>query len=237
MDMKMNTCRRASLLIAVTALVCGCARLPKLVPLTGVSRAETEKSCLRPFPDRPWRAVHALYISGPFGHKSSVMGVTIVDPTSGRIRAVILSLEGMVLFDASRKTDVVSVHRALPPLDREGFPEGLIHDVSMMFLAPEGTPDETGLDEERHPVCRWRDESTGILDVVAIGEGRWRILQYGGDRGLEREVDMVAKMGESLAREIRFVCHGMAGYTLDLTLIQAEFLSGGCEALFTSKPE
>ncbi len=232
-----KTFRRAFLLIAAAALVCGCASLPELIPVTGVSRAEMEKICRRPFPDRPWRAVHALHISGPFGHQSSVMGVTIVDPTSRRIRAVILSLEGLVLFDASSGEGTVNVRRAVPPLDRKGFPEGLLHDVSLMCLAPEGSPAETGLDQEGHPVCRWRDESSGTTELVTVDVGNWRIRQYESDRDLKREVVLTAERGAPLPGEIRFVCHGLAGYSLDLTLIEAEFLSGEYETLFIQGPE
>jgi len=223
--------------IALLLLAAGCARLPALVPLSGVPRAEVETICLRPFPDRPWRAVHALHISGPLGHASSVLGVTVVDPSSRRIRAVILSLEGIVLFDASRDAaGGVTVHRAVPPLDRKGFPEGLMRDVALIFLAPATPPDEAGLDREGHPVCRWQDPGSGTADLVTLDPVSWRILTYAADRSLEREADLTAPEGGPLASRIRLVSHGFLGYSLDLSLIEVEFLDGDVERLFTAEP-
>jgi len=224
---------RLLLLAAVAGLLAGCGRLPKLTPAPEIPCAESTEACLKFFPQKPWRAVHALHISGPFGQQSSVMGITVVDPVSRRMRAVILSVEGIVLFDASYDRGVPAVHRAIPPLDRKGFPEGLLHDVSLMFLAPEGAPDRAGIDDEGLPVCRWGNEGSGATDVVIAGQDRRRILQYGPDNTLQREADLEGRPGEALARTIRFSCRGLTGYGLDLTLVEWELLTGGIDSLFS----
>jgi hypothetical protein len=224
---------RLLLLWVLTDLLFGCAGLPKLTPAPGESSIEWETVCLRFFPQSPWRAVHALHISGPFGQRSSVMGVTVVDPTTRRIRAVILSVEGIVLFDASREAGTTTVHRAVPSLDHKGFPEGLMHDVDLMFLAPEGGPAETGQNSEGNPVCRWRSESGTTTDVAGTGETNQRILQYDPDNTLRREVEMEGETGAFLAGRARLSFHGLVGYGLDLNLIEFEALAGDPEALFS----
>ncbi len=88
------------------------------------------------------------------------------------------------------------------------------------------------MDKQGHPVCRWQEPASGTTDLVSEELGRWRILQYDGDHGLKREAEMTGEPGEPLATEIRFSSHGLAGYSLNLTLIEAEFLSGECETLF-----
>ena len=224
------------LLLVAGCMVGACARLPDLVPAADMAPLQAAGLCRGPFPTQPWRAVHALHLSGPFGQRQSVMGVTVVDPHTQRIRAVVLSLEGFVLFDASRCGDPVSVLRALPPLDREGFPEGLLRDVSFLFLAPHGPPTHTGRDSAGDFVCRWRDEPEGTLDLVNTPDGGWRILQYDTRSRLRRTAEIPAAPEESLPENARLAYHGIIPYAMDLTLVDAEFLTGSIEYLFTETP-
>jgi len=223
---------RLPLICALALSLCGCSRLPELTPPSGAPCTEATGFCLRPFPARPWRAVHTIHISGPFGHESSVVGVTVVDPASRSIRAVILSLEGVTLFDASSRAGEITVHRAVPPLDRKGFPEGLMHDVSLMFLVPRGTLTQTGRNDEGCLVCRWRDDPSGATDLIFARPDEWQILRYDNGHTLRRELEAAALPGEPLALRIRFSCRGVAGYSLDLGLLEAESLTE-YEALFS----
>ncbi len=231
----MNGSLLGSLLVlwALAGFLSGCARLPELTPVPGKPLAESERVCRRFFPETPWRSVHALHISGPFGQRSSVMGVTVVDPATRRIRAVILSVEGIVLFDASLEAGTTAVHRALPPLDRKGFPEGLMHDVGLMFLAPKGAPAETGRNPGGRFVCRWQNGAGAVTDLEGLGENHQRVLQYDPDGTLRRQVEMEGTPDSPLAHRILFSCHGLAGYDLDLTLIESGVLAGDPEALFS----
>jgi len=117
-------------------------------------------------------------------------------------------------------------------LDRKGFPEGLLHDVGLMFLAPEGACVQSGTDREGHLVCRWENGSAGTTDVAVVGTGEWRILEYDGLNALERDVRMRGTPGAPLAQQIHFTRKGLMGYTLDLTLVEAEFLEQ-CDPLFS----
>ncbi len=228
----MEAVRRLPLICALALSLCGCSRLPELTPPSGALRTEATGFCLRPFPTRPWRAVHTIHISGPFGHESAVIGVTVVDPSSRSIRAVILSLEGITLFDASSRAEEITVHRAVPPMDREGFPEGLMHDVSLIFLVPQGILSQTGRNDEGRQVCRWREGPSGTTDLIFDGPDEWRILRYDNDHAVRRELEAEALPGEPLAVRIRFSCRGVAGYSLDLGLLGTESLTE-CEGLFS----
>jgi len=219
----------ARLLVPLLLLACGCARLPAITPVGGSTPENAEAICRRPFPDRPWRAVHALQISGPMDHDSALLGVTLVDPSARRIRAVVLSLEGLVLFDATGQAGTVQVHRALPPMDRKGFPEGLMRDVELLFLPPRGALSPLGQDGQDQLVCRWTDEASGTTDLVFEELGRWDLLAYGADHRLQRTARMVPGMQGPLAAEIQLTGHGLLEYTLDLTLLEAQFLQGDYE--------
>jgi len=223
----------ARFLVPLLLAACGCARLPALTPVTDVAAADAEAICGRPFPLQPWRAVHTLQVSGPLGYESALLGVTLVDPPARRIRAVIVSLEGLVLFDATGRNGTVEVHRALPPLDRKGFPEGLMHDVQLLFLSPEGSPSVFGVDDQDRVVCRWEDEADGTTDLTTDEVGSWELLEYGPDRRLRRTAQMTPGMQGPLAAEIRLTGHGLLKYTLDLTPVEAQFLQGNLDALFT----
>ena len=213
-------------LLTLLLLTPSCGRyLPKLILLSGEECTETQEMCRKPFPVKPWRAIHAIHITGPFGRKSSVLGVTVVIPATRSIRAVIMSVEGMVLFDASYGGDGTTIHRSIPPLDRGGFSEGLLRDVSLMFMAPEGAWIQIGRTEDRHLVCRWKDDQGRTTDVVFPDDGTWRILRYDRDDSLIRKVNMTGWTGNLLAERVELVAYGIGGYTLDLRLVEAEPLT------------
>lgn len=213
-------------LLTLLLLTPSCGRyLPKLILLSGEECAKTQEMCRKPFPVKPWRAIHAIHITGPFGRKSSVLGVTVVIPATRSIRAVIMSVEGMVLFDASYGGNGTTVHRSIPPLDRGGFSEGLLRDVSLMFMAPEGAWNQIGRNEDRQLVCRWKDDQGRTTDVVLPDDGTLRILLYDRGDSLIRKVNMTGWTGNLLAERAELVAYGIGGYTLDLRLVEAEPLT------------
>jgi len=142
-----------------------------------------------------------------------------------------MSVEGMVLFDAGYEGDQATVHRALPPLDRGGFSDGLLRDVSLMFLAPKGIWNQVGRNQDRHLVCRWKDGQGRTTDVVLSDNGTWRIFRYDKYNSLICDVRMTGGEGRFLTERAELVDHGIGGYTLDLRLVEVEPL-GEYEGLF-----
>ena len=219
------------LILIISILAGGCAELPHIALISMDDYTEFNDICDLPFPKHPWRAVHAIHITGPFKQKNAVIGVTIVVPAERRIRAVIMTIEGLVLFDADHFQGITKHRRAIPPLDQPAFSDGLIQDVSMIFLPPEGTNHRIGRDSDGSLVCRWINQGKGTTDVVVYKNGERKILHYNPKDRLKREILLSPHQKNSLPRDVTFLCHGLGGYTLEMTLLEQEPLTAH-ESLF-----
>ena len=213
------------LILTMSFLAGGCAELPHIALISIDDHTEFNAICNRPFPSHPWRAVHAIHITGPLKQKDAVIGVTIVVPAERRIRTVIMTIEGLVLFDANHFQGLTTRRRAIPPLDKPAFSDGLLHDVSLIFLPPEGTNRQVGRDSEGRLVCRWINQGEGTTDMVICNNGERQILQYNRKDRLRREIIISPHQKNSLPREVTFQCHGLGGYTLEMTLLELEPLT------------
>lgn len=222
--MKARFCR-IGLAFTSAILLSTCSRLPALRPVPLQEGYRSEHDCLSPFPTRPWRAVHAMHVAGPYRNRASVVGVTIVDPSLRRIRATIFSVEGIVLLDAVRQRGETTIHRALPPLDSQTFVKGLFEDVGLMFLAPESDPDQIGRSEDGDLVCRFEGDRRGTTDVVFPSEGTWLILRYGKNQSLEAGIEAHGTTRYALGERMELEVYGRGGYTIDLKLLEVEFLT------------
>jgi len=217
--------RRIALTFTSAILLSTCARLPTLTPVPTQEGCLFEQECLGPFPTRPWRAVHTMHVSGPYRNRASVVGVTIVDPSLRRIRATLISVEGIVLLDAVRQRGETTIHRALPPLDSPAIVKGLFEDVGLMFLAPDSNPDRIGRSEDGDLVCRFEGDRRGATDVVLPREGTWRILRYGKNQSLEARIEAHGTTRHALSERMELEVYGRGGYTIVLNLLEVEFLT------------
>ncbi len=205
-------------LLALLSLLSSCAGLPAIRPVpAGPERDSLRGRCEAAFARRAFRAVHVIEASLPMGNESSLVGVTLADPSRLRFRSVLLSVEGLTLFDATSTPEGFVVHRAVPPLDDEGFGRGLVSDVALALLPPSGEIVQAGRLEDGSPICRYRDAGTRVMDVIFPREGSPRILcHYDASGRLQRRVEFDPAGG------IVLTAPGAVGYTLRLRLIQTE---------------
>jgi hypothetical protein len=166
-----------------------------------------------------------MHVSGPYRNRASVVGVTIVDPLRRRIRATMISIEGMVLLDAVRQRGETTIRRALPPLDSPAFVKGLFEVIGLMFLAPDSGPDRIGRLEDGDLVCRFEGDPQGTIDVVLPREGAWRILRYGKNRSLRASIEAYGTTRHALSERMELEVYGVGGYTISLKLLEVEFLT------------
>lgn len=221
--------RRPAILFTVLAaaltMAAACARLPEVLPAPA-DRGVTAARCETPFAAAAWRFVHAISAEMPGGRLDQLIGVSVIDPGTGTVDAVLMTLEGLVVFSA-RAEDKVSVSRALPPFDRPHLADGLMADVRLLLLAPGGTLSDVGQTAEGHPVCRYAEKSGSTLDVVVENNRGWKIIRY-DSRGTPirtaRGLDLppAPPTGFRPAQKIELTAHGKPGYQLTLTLISAE---------------
>ncbi len=206
-------------------LILSCASLPRIEPerpspAPGHSR-------LSPFPDRPSRFVHTMEAVMPNGKSAFLMGVTQVNPGNESVHCIIMTIEGLVMFDARFHEEIV-VHRAIAPFDSDFFARGLMEDIRLIFFQPGGAPIVSGLLEDGAPVQRHETPGGRIVDVIARDENRWEIRQYKQRGSPRREVLIrLAEKGEGKNRmaapeRIELIAHDSPGYRLTMDLIQAE---------------
>jgi len=218
---------RRSILPAALALASAwasaCAHLPPLAPVAGDSPAEVSARCRRAFPAQPWRATHAIFASLPFGQNSGLVGVTAA--TGGELHAVLLSPEGISLFDGTQGKDgaggpALVVHRAVPPFDRPAFAQSLMADVGHIYLSPAGEPTAIGRYPTGQVVCRWSRPGDETTDVELAADGPRFIRTY-RDVHATREIELVGSAPDGFFPEIRLRVPG-GGYQLDMRLVDHE---------------
>jgi hypothetical protein len=200
-----------------------CAHLPELTPFAEDGKAVAEK-CRSAFPHQPWRATHTIFATLPFGAHGALVGVTAVDP--GGLRAVLLSPEGISLFDGLQNNrnpldPKLRVDRAVPPFDRPAFAAGLMADVGHAFLPPAGEPTVVGRDRSGATVCRWIPERGDSTDVQLGPDGPRAIRTFNRTR-LSREISLLGTPTQGLFPLVILSVPGTGGYGLEMRLVDHE---------------
>jgi hypothetical protein len=218
--------------LALGLLATACAHLPELYELPEApTAAGLQRRCHAVGPVRTLRAVHTIEARLPLGQTSSMLGVSAADPLRGRLRAALVSAEGLTLFEGLRSDGgQIRVLRAVPPLDGPDFGPMLLDDVALLLLAPRGPTLRMGRLESGEAVCRAPARSAawpgGILDVLPEAvDGGAALRLYDGDEALRREVHLSGRTPSGLYQHMRLEAFGPGGYTLELTLLESEPMS------------
>ncbi len=215
------------LTLPILFLLLSCAGLPRIEPAPPSTSPDPGHARLSPFPDRPSRCVHTLEAVMPNGKSAFLMGVTRVNPGDETIHCVIMTIEGLVMFDARFQEEIV-VNRAIAPFDSDLFARGLMEDIRLIFFQPGGAQIASGLLEDGGAARRFENPDGRIVDVISRGENRWEIRQYNPRGALRREVRIrLVETGDGKHRmaapeKIELIARGAPGYRLTMDLIQAE---------------
>jgi hypothetical protein len=187
---------------------------------------ELPQTCQRLFPNGKWQFVHSIEAVMPGGQKGLVMGVTVISSRDKTARSVLMTIEGLVVFDASHDQELV-VNRSVAPFDQEGFAAGLISDIQLIFFMPQGPLVETGNDPNGASVCRYQNPDGRIVDLVIHGDRSWQIRQYSQQLRLTRTVtaffsqENSAEEQAAMPDRLELTAHGVAGYNLIMDLVEA----------------
>ncbi len=211
--------KRTALLSCAALLLCSCATLPPLEPLNPADQAKLLACCRAPFLRARYRLVHSIEATMPAGETGHLMGVTVADPARRTLHSALLTIEGLVLFEA-RFDKTVTVERALPPFDSPRFAEGLMDDISLMLFAPVEPFAEAGM-SKGGPLCRYRREG-GTTDVIPLADGDFAMRRYNASHTPVRELHFSSPDPRGISKQIELVARGMLGYSLRLELIKAE---------------
>jgi hypothetical protein len=158
------------------------------------------------------------------------MGITVISPMAQTIECVIMTLEGLVLFD-TRYDQGLIIDRAIPPFDRIEFAKGLMEDIRLIFFKPDGQLIGAGILEDGSSICRYKNLEGETIDIVTFVDNAWEIRQYGRDLRLSRTVRASSQTKASdssqrvIPRRLELKAHGLPGYELSMSLVSAFSLS------------
>lgn len=212
-----------ALALFAALLLTACTNLPEIRTGHDNTAATRIAACKAIFPHGKWQLVHSLEIFPPVGSKQTVEGIVILDSNQRTFHCVLMTIEGLVIFEADFDGKI-KIRRALPPLDKPGMAEGIVRDISLLFLAPEKPCIAAGLSKDGDWVCRYRRADREYEDIVLKPGGLWQIRAYNQSHRLIRTISPVCvqpiKAGV-LPRRVRLKAYGLGGYELRLTLLEA----------------
>ena len=123
------------LMLFMVLMPVACGHLPEIRTVDDSTTAGRTAACADIFPRGQWQLVHAIEIFPPAGSKQTVLGIIQISSEQRTFRCVLMTIEGLVLFEADFD-GAVTIQRAIPPLDKPGMAEGMLQDISLLFLHP-----------------------------------------------------------------------------------------------------
>jgi hypothetical protein len=207
--------------LAALLVLGGCATLPPLRPLDPSLQSAAFEACRRPFLTRKVRLVHAMTAVMPGGRESTAIAILLADPGTGSFQSVLMTIEGLVLFDIE-SGESLHVNRAVPPFDAPAFAPRMAEDIRLAFFPPGETPAAWGREKGEGAVCRFHRRGGEVVDVLTAEGGAVEIRLYGSGQELRKKVSIphLERPGPAEAVEIRSA--GWPSYSLHLRLIEAE---------------
>lgn len=206
------------------SLVVSCAKLPVINPDSRFN----PQPCLELFPEGQWQLYHSIRATLPDGQNQMLTGVSVLSSRHRSVRCALMTMEGFVLFSGHYDGDLI-IHRAVAPFNKPGFSRGLIDDLLLLFFAPSFPMQSAGRLKNGSGVCRYSGKNEGTVDIMNGGNHRWVLHQYAPNASIQRSIEFLDIMEIEnkpavttlLAKRMILRRHGMIGYKLDLTLIEA----------------
>ena len=202
--------------LVIVLLLGACAHMPPIQPAGTDRQYRVEARCRSIYPVGRWQLVHTINVRLRRGYQAILTGVIILSTADSRVHCVLMTLEGFVLFEAVDNGEV-AVKRAFGPFDNSEFAKGVMRDIRLIFLAPEGEMQTAGKFAGGTEGCRYRTRDNRFIDVIGAVDGSWQIQQYEPRRTVV--VDAVDQRG--LSPKLTLEAGGKASYTLVMTLIEA----------------
>lgn len=213
----------------------GCAGLPPVVSLDN-SDALDKQSLSRElntlFPTDSFQFVHAIELTMPGSHSAMLMGVVNIHPRHRAIHCVIMTLEGLVLFEADHTSEAFTIHRAIPPFDSQALVQGLVSDIDLIFFTPRGRLNAWGKLENENTILRFSEPDGGTIDIVISPDRTiWTQHLRSGSHRIKRCVNYIFPQAATnsqppvFPKSITLTAAFPSRYTLTMTLTDATLIS------------
>jgi hypothetical protein len=213
--------KRLIVLLAAVLVLGGCAALPPLKPLDPSLESAALEACRRPFLAEKVRLVHAMTVVMPGEREGQAIGVMVADPGTRGFQSVLMTIEGLVLFDIESGRTLI-VNRAVPPFDAPAFARRMAEDIGLAFFLPGEKPEAWGREEGGAVACRFARLGGEFVDVLKAEDGAMEIRLYGAGQELRKKVSIPHLEGPGLAEELEIRGTAWPSYSLHLRLIEAE---------------
>jgi hypothetical protein len=206
--------------LLLTVFLFACQTLPLInSPVSPVE--EKALTCPFPFLKEKYRLVHVIETRVSGTMQSSIIGVTLADPSARFISCAIMTAEGMVLFEAESGPGTLKVIRALSPFDSADFAKNMIEDIKLIFFAPEGKIRKKGNLPDGAIACRYQEENGYWIDVIKERSEGTVIKRYSSAGILKRQIKF-NKTVENIYQSIELQANETFNYSLLMTLIEAQ---------------
>lgn len=215
--------------IVIIISISGCG-LPQIQTAPDSTIDAIECRCQAIFQKHPVQMVHSLTSILPNGDIHVAIGVTTISPETKTIHCAIMTIEGMVLFEAEYDQKII-IHRSIPPFDSMEFARNILEDIRLVLFKPAGALINAGRLTPFTDICRYEQPDGTTVDVVTRQNDTWEIHQYttygkqiktikayytdARNHGLSEENQNIPSLYEITA-------HGIFGYSLKLALIDVQ---------------
>jgi hypothetical protein len=213
------------LAILALVIVTSCRTLPKLFPLTSQEKSYLPVRCQSLFLKSEHQLTHSIEATLPGGGKTLLMGLLVVSPESGAFESVIMTIEGVVIFQARYEKGQTKIKRGVSYFKSTEFAAGLVNDIKLIFFKPKGALIEIGKSDTGFPVCRYREKNNRLVELI-LKENTWEIREYNRGLVLSRTVRLflgerisLSASGTKIPRKIQLTAHDPFGYSLTLKRI------------------
>lgn len=212
----------------------GCAELPSIISLEN-SPAPDEQSLSRElnalFPADSFQFVHAIELTMPGSHSAMLMGVVNIHPRNRAIHCVIMTLEGLVLFEANHTSEAFIIHRAIPPFDSQTLAQGLVSDIELIFFRPRGRLDAWGKLKNKNTILRFSEPDCRTIDIIISPDRTvWSQNLRTGTHRIKRCVKYIfpqittSNQAPVFPKSITLTAAFPSRYTLTMTLTDANLI-------------
>ena len=210
-------------LVAAMLFVMGaCTHLPVIQPMDTASLPAMESDCRSHFPQGRWQLVHTIGVRFYGGGQATFTGVVVLSTQDESIQCALMTLEGMVLFEAEDDGKTTTVKRAFGPFDNQRFAQGVMADIRFLFFKPEGVLIATGSIDDDTQACRYQGPGQTIIDLMELADGGWCMHQYDEHGKMLRRVTADAVDSRRIAPRMAIDAgSGRHSYHLSMNLVEA----------------
>ncbi len=205
--------------IFLSSFFLSCKSLPDIEP---INSAETKLGS-NSFLDKKYQLTHSIKAELPNGDKALFIGLTLIDPAQKSINAIIMTVEGIILFDVTYINNTALINRSMPDFNSSGFAEGLTDDLKLIFFAPDCAELVSGRLKDKN-ITRYKCKEGTVIDVLTKKNIITEVRKYNSFNSLIRTVNFLSINQQGLPEKIELIAHGLFGYSLYMKLINAEKL-------------